>query len=67
MGSETWMQLAVYVVTLIWGAATMRSELRYLRSDLQDFKRAVSEASKVMTETLGDHGERISRIEGRLR
>lgn len=61
-----WIQLGVYVVTLIWGAATMRSELRYLRKDLDGFKEAVERASAVVSTTLTDHGERISRIEGRM-
>ena len=54
------------MVTLVWGAATMRAELRYLRKDLQEFKDSVKEASKIVAETLTDHGERISRIEGRI-
>lgn len=63
---QGWLQFLAYGATLVWGAATVKAELRYLRSDLQDFKTAVAEASKVMTETVSDHGERISRIEGRL-
>lgn len=66
MDTAAWMQLAVYVVTLIWGAAVVKTELRYLRGDLQEFKQSVSRASEVVAETLNDHGERISRIEGRL-
>ena len=66
MGIATWIQLAVYVVTLVWGAAVVKTELRFLRGDLQDFKKSVSDASKVVAETLTDHGDRISRIEGRL-
>ena len=61
-----WIQLGVYVVTLVWGAATMRSELRYLRKDLDGFKTSVEKASALVAETLTDHAERISRIEGRL-
>jgi hypothetical protein len=61
-----WIQLGAYVAALVWGAATMRTELRYVRKDLNDFKTAVEKASEVVAETLTDHGERISRIEGRL-
>ena len=64
--TSTWIQLGVYVVTLVWGAATMRVELRYLRKDLLDFKESVREASLIVAKTLSDHGERISRIEGRI-
>ena len=44
----------------------MRAELRYLRKDLQEFKDSVKDASKIVAETLTDHGERISKIEGRM-
>ena len=63
---SSWIQLGVYVATLVWGAATMRTELRYVRRDLLDFKESVREASILMTATLTNHGERISRIEGRM-
>ena len=63
---QTWLQLAVYVVTLVWGAATMKAELRYLRKDLQDFKETAAVASRLVAQTLTDPGERISRIEGSL-
>ena len=67
MESQSWIQLGIYVVTLIWGAATMKSELRHLRQDMSDFKETVTEASKLVADTLTNHAERISRIEGRLR
>lgn len=63
---ETWIQLGVYVVTLVWGAATMRAELKHLRGDLQEFKLSVQNASEIVATTLTNHGERISRIEGRM-
>lgn len=63
---SAWIQLLVYVVTLAWGAATMRTELRYLRADLQEFKESVREASRMVAETLTNHGDRIARIEGRM-
>ena len=61
-----WLQLAGFAATLVWGAATVRAELRYVRRELHDFKIAVEEGSKLVAATLRDHGERISRIEGRL-
>lgn len=61
-----WIQAGGFIATLIWGAATVRAELRYVRKDLNDFKTAVQEASKVVAATLTDHGDRISRLEGRL-
>lgn len=64
--TSSWIQLGVYVVTLVWGAATMRAELRYLRKDLLDFKESVRQASLMVANTLTNHGERISRIEGRI-
>lgn len=68
MGTDisTWLQVLVYVVTLAFGAGVVRTQLKYLRQDLQDFKAAVNKASDAVANTLTDHGNRISRIEGRL-
>jgi hypothetical protein len=61
-----WIQLGAYAATLIAGAATVRIELRYLRRDLDGFKQSVEKASLLVAETLTDHSERISRLEGRV-
>jgi len=66
MDTGNWIQLGVYVVTLIWGAATVRAELKYLRGDLDELKASVREGAHIVSTTLSDHGERISRIEGKL-
>lgn len=61
-----WVKLGIAVVTLVWAAATVRAELTFLRRELTDVKNSVREASRAVTLTLNDHGERISRIEGRI-
>lgn len=61
-----WVKLVIAVVSLVWGAATVRAELKYLREGLNEFKETVEEASRVVSRTLTDHGERISKIEGRM-
>jgi methanogenic corrinoid protein MtbC1 len=64
--NSNWIQLGIYVVTLAMGAATMRTELKYLRKDMTEFKETVEKASKMVAATLGNHGERIAKIEGRM-
>ena len=61
-----YIELLGFAVTLIWGAATVKAELRHLRGELRDFKTAVEQGSQLVAATLSDHGERISRIEGRI-
>lgn len=61
-----WVELAVYIATMVWGASTMRSELKHLRGDLNELKASVREGAHIVSTTLSDHGERISKIEGRL-
>jgi Sec-independent protein translocase protein TatA len=59
-------QIVVYVTALVWGASTMKAELRHLREDLNEFKDEFKESSRIFTDTLQNHGERIGKIEGRL-
>ena len=61
-----WAQLIGFGMTVVWGAATVKAELKNVRAELHDFKKAVEDGSKLVAATLSDHGERISRIEGRL-
>jgi Sec-independent protein translocase protein TatA len=59
-------QVVVYVAALVWGASTMRAEIRYLREDLNSFKDEFKQSSRIFTDTLQDHGERIGKIEGKV-
>ena len=61
-----WLQVAGVAGAFVWGAATVKAELRNVRQELHDFKVVVEEGSKLVAATLTDHGERISRIEGRI-
>lgn len=73
MGTGDWLQFGGYLAALIWGASTMKAEIKHLREemkqireDLKDFKDSVADASHVISATLSDHGTRLSRVEGRL-
>lgn len=50
---------------LVWGAATLRAEVRALRRDMDDVKGQVQSGVEALRETLIDHAERLSRLEGR--
>jgi hypothetical protein len=49
---------------LVWGAATVRAEMRMLRKDLDEVKDDLKEGITVLNKTLVDHAERLARLEG---
>lgn len=63
---QEWLQVGGMLAALIWGGAVVRTELRNVREELREFKEAAADAIKIFAATLTDHGERISRIEGRI-
>lgn len=51
---------------LVWGVATMKSESRGMREDINKLADRFEEHTKVTSEALADHGTRLGRVEGRL-
>ncbi len=58
--------LGLNASALIWGAATVRQEVRGLRTDLRELTADFKAHTAITTASLADHGSRLGRVEGRL-
>lgn len=51
---------------LVWGVATMKSESRGMRKDINLLGERFEAHTRMTTDALADHGTRLGRVEGRL-
>lgn len=66
---QTVITVAAFLVwswTIVWGASALKIELTHVREDLNALTRAFQQGSETVSTILSDHGERISRIEGKI-